>query len=262
MKTIISKTALARSLGISRQALYYKPKRPHKDEVLRDRILKSLDEHPAYGYRRIALHLGINKKRVQRVMQMYSIRPKIRQKKRYPKNDECVGGVVPNRLKSMCPISPDAIWAGDFTRLWFFGRPIYLATVIDTYTREIIAWQIGIHHTAGLIMDVLKEAKRKRQKTPHLFHSDQGSEYTATKSMHWLAKEKIEPSWSPKGKPWNNGIQESFFRTFKLEFGKAQRHDTMDKLIEEIGKYMHYYNTKRIHSRLKTTPQEFRKNSC
>lgn len=256
--TTLSKTALARSLGVSRQALYYRPRRPHRDQLLRDRILRVLDRHPAYGSRTIAVHLKMNRKRTQRIMRLYSIRPKIMPKHRYRgKQAESVVGEVPNRMRQVCPIQPNALWAGDFTRMWFHGRSIYLATVIDTFTRELIAWQIGIHHTAGLVIDVLAEAKRKRNTTPQIFHSDQGSEYTASPCLAWLTREKILPSWSPKGKPWHNGTQESFFRTFKLEFGSPHQYASLEALIEAIGKYMHYYNAKRIHGRLKMPPRAF-----
>ena len=260
MTTTLTKTALAKSLGISRSALYYKPKRPHRDAVLRDRILHVLKDHPAYRSRSLAIHLLINRKRIQRIMRTYGIRPKIMPKNRYRgKEKDCIIGEIPNRMKLLCPIQPNAVWAGDFTHLWFHGRAIYLATIIDVFTREIVAWQIGIHHTAGLVMDVLREAKRKRRATPQIFHSDQGSEYTSFACVEWLIREHTLPSWSPKGKPWTNGTQESFYRTFKLEFGKPHTSASLESLIEAIGKYMHYYNTKRIHSRLKMPPQQFSK---
>lgn len=258
MRTPLSKTALAKSLGISRQALYYQPKRPYADDILRDRILRVLHNNKAYGSRMIGLKLRINRKRIQRVMRKYGIRPTILPKNRYRgKRPESVVGEIPNRVKGRCPLQPNVIWAGDFTNLWFHGRPIYLATIIDLFTREIVAWQMGIHHTTGLVMDVLKEAKRRRHTTPQIFHSDQGSEYTAAVCVQWLIKEHILPSWSPKGKPWSNGTQESFFKTFKLEFGTAHGYASLERLIEAIGTYMHYYNTRRIHSRLKMPPRVF-----
>jgi len=258
MRTNLSKSALSRVLGVTRRSLYYQPKRPHQDEILRDRILRVLDDNPAYGHRTIALHLKINKKRIQRVMQKYSIRPKIIQRNRYSgKKNESVIGEIPNRIKGLHPEKPNHIWAGDFTRMWFQGRAIYLATVIDIFTREILAWQIGVHHTTGLIIDVLQEAKRKRERICKIFHSDQGSEYTSPRSLLWLTREKVVPSWSGRGKPWHNGVQESFYKTLKLEFRKAHQYGSLEKLVEGIGQYMHYYNTKRIHSALKMSPREF-----
>lgn len=254
-----SKTALAKTLGVSRQSLYYQPIRPRQDEQLRDTVLDTLSENPGYGHRRIGISLSMNKKRILRVMHKYNIRPKIlRGAKKWVKNKaEIVMETIPNRIKDICPIQPYVVWVGDFTHLTFHAREIYLATVMDAYTREIIGWQIGLHHTTRLTLDVLEEAKRKRKNCPMYFHSDQGSEYTANESIRWLVKNHITPSMSPKGKPWNNGKQESFYLTFKIECGVPQKLPTIEALIEVIGKYINYYNTKRIHSVLKMAPRKF-----
>ena len=151
----------------------------------------------------------------------------------------------------------NAMWNGDFTEFNWHGRKLYLATIIDRYTRELIAWQLGFHHTTRLILDVLEEAVRKREEVPSIFHSDQGSEYTAHACIEWLVSHKILPSHSPKAHPWRNGHQESFYNTFKLEFGKPSRHETIEKLTEAIGRYIHYYNTRRIHGTLKMPPRIF-----
>lgn len=251
-----NKSALARNLGISRSSLYYKPKREYRDSIVKDQILTALNEHPAYGYRRLALHLKMNKKRIQRVMHKYSIRPRIMRKKaRYGRKTSTSG--VPNRMAGISPVAPNVIWAGDFTYLWYAGRYLYLATVIDTFTREVIGWQLGLHHTTRLVLDVLEEAARKRSRTPEIFHSDQGSEYASGACIEWLVRHHILPSHSPKGKPWKNGRQESFYSYFKLEFGKTHRYATIESLIEAIGRYINYYNTSRIHSKLKMPPRTF-----
>jgi len=252
-----SKAALARSLGISRQGLYYRPRRPERDETLRDILASIWQKHPAYGHRRLAIHLGMNKKRILRVMHKYKLYPVLRRKRRIY-GQRTILSEIPNRIKDLKPDRMNMIWAGDFTCLWYQGRYVYLATVLDTFTREIIGWQIGLHHTTRLVLDVLEEARRKREETPQYFHSDQGSEYASGACIEWLVTRDILPSHSPKGKPWHNGRQESFFSSFKFEFGKTNRYRTIEKLIEAIGKYIHYYNNERIHGALKMPPQTFR----
>ncbi len=255
MEKKISKSALARSLGISRGSLYYVPKQILKDTSLKEKILKTLEEHPAYGHKRIAIHLDIGKNRALRVMTLFGIKPTIRRKTpKYGAKTSLSG--IPNRTQGISPIAPNVIWVGDFTYLNFHGKMVYFATVIDRFTREVLAWQVGFHHTTQLVLDVLEDAFNKRGR-PHIFHSDQGSEYTANKCIQWIIDHKILPSHSPKAKPWKNGHQESFFDKFKLEFGKASRHETVEKLIEAIGRYVHYYNTRRIHSALKMPPKVF-----
>lgn len=252
----ISKTQLAKSLHVSLSSLYYTPKQPTKDALLRDKIIETLNEHPAYGCRRIAIHLSIGKNRAHRVMMKFGIQPKIRHRKpKYGRRTSVSG--IPNRTQGICPIAPNVIWNGDFTELYFHGTKVFLATVIDRFTREVIAWQIGLHHTTRLVLDVLEEALRKRESNPHIFHSDQGSEHTANACIQWIVDHKILPSHSPKAKPWKNGHQESFYDKFKLEFGSPSRHKTLELLIEAIGRYINYYNTKRIHSALKMPPRAF-----
>lgn len=261
MDTLLSKTALARILSVSRQSLYYEPVREQKDLLLRAQIQRTLAKHPAYGGRTIALHLGVNRKRVQRIMRKYGLTAKIKPKNRYSgKNTKDTAvEATPNRMRNICPIQPNVVWAGDFTQLWFHGKAVHLATVIDIYTREILAWQAGTHHTQSLVLDVLEEAKRKHRKTPQLFHTDQGSEYTSARCVEWLIRHGIKPSWSSRGKPWHNGVQEAFFKTFKLEFGKPSRYASLPLLVEAIGKYVKYYNASRIHSALKMPPRDFAK---
>lgn len=255
---MVSKTQLARSIGVSRQTIYYKPRRPDKDIALRELILAALDTHPAYGHRRLAWHLKINKKAVLRIMHKYSIRPKVMRRKFIVRKDgDYAMERIPNRIADLKQTRPDTAWAGDFTYLWFQGRNIYLATVIDTFTREILAWQLGLHHTSRLVVDVLQEALYRRGKAPKYFHSDQGSEYASQWCVQWLVKHGIAPSWSPKGKPWNNGRQESFYSQFKLEFGTPFRFRTIEDLMEGIGKHIHYYNAERIHSVHRMPPRVF-----
>jgi transposase InsO family protein len=253
----LSKSALARSLGVSRSSLYYKPKQPAKDSLLRDLILITLTEHPAYGHRRIALDLGTGKNRVNRVMVKFGIKPRIsRKRSRYGRKMSVMSG-IPNRTQGISPIAPNVIWVGDFTELNFHGKRVFLATVIDRFTREVISWQIGMHHTTQLILDVLEEALRRRETHPYNFHSDQGSEYTAHACVEWIVKNKILPSHSPKGRPWKNGHQESFYGKFKLEFENPAQYKTIELFIEAIARQIYYYNTRRIHSSLKMPPRVF-----
>lgn len=262
MKIPLSKSALARILHVSRQGLYYRPVQEQKDLELKRKIELVWKSHPAYGSRPLSWHCGVSRKKVQRVMRKYGLEPKIKPKNRYRGKNAKDAGMseeAPNLLKGVCPIQPNAIWSGDFTHLRFHGTTVHLATVIDVFTREILAWQAGTHHTQSLVLDVLEHAVRRQRTTPEMFHSDQGSEYTSLACQEWLMHHRVKPSWSPRGKPWHNGIQESFYRTFKLEFGKPSQYGSLPSLLEAIGKYIRYYNTKRLHRSLRMSPQDFRK---
>ena len=255
-----TKVALARELGISRAALYYKPKKPSTDEELKQKILSVMQEHPAYGHRRIAIHLQANKKAVVRIMRKNRLKPKIRRGARFIKLDDLGRPEtrVTNILKILCPLHPNVVWAGDFTYFWYMGRFWYLATVIDIRTREIVGWHIANHHTTALIIEAFKDAVRRRGTAPQWFHSDQGSEYVSGAYESLLASYGTEPSHSRKSSPWQNGYQESFYSNFKLELGNANRFRHVGELIEAIYQQIAYYNNRRIHSALKMAPAKFR----
>lgn len=256
-----SKTALAKKLGISRSSLYYKPKKPKKDEKLKQKILVVMKENSAYGQRRIAWELGINKKAIKRIMNLNNLKPKIRRGWRPSKPEDLNKPEtrIENILKLICPIRPNIVWAGDFTYLWFKDRFWYLATVIDIHTREIVGWHIANHHTTSLIINAFKDAVRRNKTTSQYFHSDQGSEYLAGAYESLLKSHHTLPSHSRKSSPWQNGYQESFYSQFKLELGSPNSFNHVGKLIEAIHQQIDYYNHRRIHSAHRMPPVIFRK---
>lgn len=256
----VTKTALAQKLGISRSTLYYQPKKPPCDEEDKHKIIAVMDEHPAYGHRRIATALQVNHKKTGRLMKKFGLKPKIRRGCRLVKPDDMNRSEtkVENILKVLCPLRSNIVWAGDFTYLWFQDRFWYAATVIDVYTREIVGWHIANHHTTALIMGAYDDAVRRTGTSAKYFHSDQGSEYVAGAYESLLAHHGTIPSHSRKSSPWQNGVQESFYSQFKLELGDIRRFDHIGQLIEAIHHQIHYYNTSRIHSALNMPPIVYR----
>jgi len=252
-----TKTQLAKELGIARQTLYYQPKQPDNDERLKEQILAVMAEHPAYGQRRVALALNMNKKPVRRVMKLFGLRPRIRRKHPHKPLDQGQPTTsIPNLGYRICPLRPNILWAGDFTYFWLGDRFMYLATVIDVYTREIVGWHIADHHTTDLIQRAFSDAVNRRGTTPKIFHSDQGSEYTSQLFMVMLNYYDVQPSHSKKSSPWQNGYQESLYSNFKLEV-EADQHPDQGQLIAAIHQQVHYYNTQRIHTSLEMAPQQF-----
>ena len=257
----MTKKALAKELGISRASLYYKPKRPPTDEEERSKIVSIMEQHPAYGHRRVAMALGMNHKKIQRLMNKYHLKPRLRRGWRLTKPDDLGKPEtrVENVLKVCCPNQPNVVWDGDFTYLWFVDRYWYVATVIDVFAREIVGWHIANHHTTALIVDAFQDAARRTGTTPQYFHSDQGSEYVSGAYESLLEQYGTVPSHSRKSSPWQNGFQESFYSNFKLELGDPKRFDHVGQLIEAVHRQIRYYNNERIHSALKMPPVAFRK---
>ena len=254
-----SRMEVAEKFGCSRSSLYYIPKQVPKDEELRDRIKNVMQDNPAYGYRRVAMALNLWPNQVHRVMKRYHLQPRIQRKRRkYEQNKGEEPHHAPNLMAFLSPCVPNFMWAGDFTHFELTRRRmIYLATVIDVYTRQIIGWNIGRHHTAALVIEALEDAFRTRGMTPCIFHSDHGSEYTSHECVLWLTSHGVKVSLSPKGKPWNNGKKESFYNNFKLELGETKRIDTIPDFHDAVTRQMYYYNHKRIHSKIEMAPQAF-----
>jgi len=257
-----SKTTLAKKLGVCRSSLYYKAKREIQDEEMRKQILIVLGLNPSYGHKRIALEFGLNNKRIRRVMKKFGIKPYKRRAKKFRKKDDEGREATKwkNEIIGFCPIRPNIVWASDFTYIKFQGAFIYLATIIDIYTREIIGWNISTIHNTNLVLGAIKHAIQRAGKVPTYLHSDQGSEYDAKVYEDYVLGKSIIISMSHKSSPWENAFQESFYSQFKVELGLVSRFETVEELIEEIYQMIYYYNNKRIHSSLKMAPAIFKQN--
>ena len=258
----ITKTAVAAKLGISRGMLYYQHKQPLIDEEVRHQIEAVLTEHKAYGHKRIAPELKLNKKRILRVMKKFNIKPyRSRPKKPGRKEDE--GKAVENEMnvyRLLCPIAPNIVWVSDFTYIKFQGRFIYMATIMDMYVREIIGVAVSRFHNQNLVMEAFMDAEKKTKTHPLYLHSDQGSEYTSEAYKTYAKNKNIIISFSDKASPWQNGFQESFYGKFKVDLGHMEQFESIGELIEGIYQTIFYYNNKRRHTSLNTNPVQFRLN--
>jgi len=260
----LSKTALAEKLGISRSSLYYRHKRPIIDAEVKTQIESVLTDHPAYGHKRIAMELKLNKKRILRVMKKFGIKPYKRRAKKPWKKDDLGKSEAEyaNLIKEIDPqnLKQNEVWVSDFTYLKYKERFLYLATVMDLWDREIVGVNISRFHNKELILGAFEDGLSKFDK-PEILHSDQGSEYDSEKYLGLVEKLGIKVSMSAKGSPWQNGYQESFYSNFKLELGQTNRFETVGELIEEVYKQISYYNNRRMHPKLKMSPVQFRQKS-
>lgn len=259
VKRAKNKTQLAKKLGISRSSLYYKHKRPAVDEEVKRQIESVLVDHPAYGHKRVALELAIGHNRARRIMKKFELKPYRRKASKMIKRKD-VGKPdtgYPNLIKQICPIQPGVIWVTDFTYIQYQQKFIYVATIIDLFTREVVGVNVSRYHNRFLVLGALNDALQQYQ-SPEIIHSDQGSEYDSIDFVTLVKTAGTKISMSAKGSPWQNGHQESFFSHFKQEAGDLTRFETIGELIEYIYQQIYYYNNKRIHSVLKMTPSAFR----
>lgn len=255
-----TKAEIAASLGVSRSSLYYQPKKPDQDLVTKKQIEAVMAEHTSYGHRRIALELGLNKKKIRRVMKKFNLKPYRRRVKKPVKPGDVNKPIVSyqNLIKRIVAFWLNHIWVADFTYLPWQGKFIYLATVMDLFSREVIGYAVSIKHDHWFCLEALEMALIRTDAQPNYHHSDQGSEYDSVDYLKRLIENKIDISMSQKGSPWENGFQESFYAQFKVDLGRPDQFDTLAELSEAIYLQIYYYNHHRIHTSLKMSPFKFR----
>jgi putative transposase len=254
-KDVMSKAALARSLGIARSALYYVSRMERKDWATKTKMEAVLREHPSYGSRRLRQALQIGREQAQRVMRKYGIRPYRRRGRKWRKKGT-IKVRYPNLLALTIPVRPHHIWAADFTELGYRDRWVYVATVIDLFTRRIVGIAVSLRKGAPLTIQALWNALLHHPH-PEIFHSDNGKEYEAYAFIAILEEVGIRISRSHPGCPWENGYQESFYDKFKVDFGDPNRFKTLGELVAEIYRMIWVYNHTRIHSALNMPPVVF-----
>lgn len=255
-----TKVEIAKSLGVSRGSLYYQPIKPEKDLETKKLVEAVMAKHKSYGHKRIAIELSMNKKKIIRIMKKFGLKPYRRRTKKLIKPDDInkLPTIYENLIKEIIPDKSNLLWVADFTHIPFQGKFVYLATIMDLFTREIIGFAISLVHDRFMCLDALQMAFVKTKSKPLYHHSDQGSEYDAEDYIQKLIDNQIIISMSKKASPWENGFQESFYSQFKLDLGRPDQFETLGELIEAIYLQINYYNQERIHTSLKTSPSKFR----
>lgn len=258
-KIKLTKTKIAQKLGCSRSSLYYKKILPARDLRLKEKIEIVMTDNPAYGHKRIAYELGLNKKRIRRVMKVFDLKPYRRRPRKPSKPDDRnkQPNTYLNLIKSFCPIRPNVVWLADFTYIRFQGVFIYLATIEDRFTRKIVGFNIRSRHTKELVCGALNDALQNFGQAPTFHHCDQGSEYDCQEYLNLLKRENIQISMSKKASPWENPHKESYYSNFKLDLGSTDQFETIGELVNAIYQTIYYYNNRRIHSKLKMSPKSF-----
>jgi transposase InsO family protein len=241
-------------MGVSRASLYYVERQDKKDWALKIRMEEVLQEHPSYGSRRLAQALGVNRKRTKRVMRIYGVKPYRRRGKRYRKSK--AGRLFPNLLMEVMPSHQNHIWVTDFTELIYRGKKVYVSTILDLFTRQLMGVHVAVRKGSALTIQTLANGLFHHPR-PIVFHSDNGSEYKAKAFIGMLEDCGITISRSRPGCPWENGYQESFYDKFKVDFGDPNRFKTFGELVAEIYQTLWQYNHTRIHSALRMPPSVF-----
>lgn len=264
MRTMCEKVAVSRA-GFYRFVLSSQNKRARRDAALRDEIQKIALAWPSYGTRRITAevrHRGwkVNRKRVQRLMREDNLLC-LRKRKFVITTASGHGlAVYPNLAGSMEVSGVDQLWVADITYIRLEEEFVFLAVILDAYSRRVIGWELDRTLEDRLTLAALRMALAQRPVGAGLVHhSDRGIQYASGDYIQELKEHGIVVSMSRKANPWDNAACESFMKTLKWEeVYRSEYRDLQDARLR-IGEFLEkVYNEQRLHSALGyVSPVEF-----
>jgi len=252
---------------VSRAGFYrsFKEEEPQAEEMeMRSAIQQIFLEHRRrYGYRRVTETLRrcgvvVNRKRVQRLMQednLLAVQPKAFVTTTNSRHD-CE--VYLNLARRMKITGINQLWVADITYIRLRGEFVYLAVILDAFSRKVVGWELGRGLSCALTMRALERAIGKREPPPGLVHhSDRGVQYAAQEYINLLQQHQLIPSMSRPANPYDNASCESFMKTLKREEIYASEYRDLEDLRENLAEFLErYYNRVRLHSALGYQPPE------
>lgn len=268
---------MCRVLGVSASGFYDWFERPPSDREQRNaKLLESirrsfLASDKTYGSPRIVRDLrdagepcSVN--RVARLMQSAGLKARHKRRRLPGQSLSVVHSIAPNLLdRQFEATEPNQKWAADFTYVWTSEGWLFVAVVLDLYSRRVVGWSMQPEMTSQLVMDALLMAifRRGRPKAV-LHHSDQGSQYTSENFQRLLDSHGIVCSMSRRGNCWDNAAMESFFSTLKTERLSRRQYRTRNDLRADVFDYIErFYNPKRRHSTIGyLSPVQFENLQC
>jgi putative transposase len=239
-------------LGLSRSSLYYEPGGAAAEDL---RLMRRIDEQytarPFYGSRRMTIWLNeqgeeVNRKRVQRLMRVMGLEAI------YPKPRLSPAGkghrIYPYLLRGVKVVRRDQVWSTDITYVPMASGFMYLAAVIDWYSRYVIGWRLSNTLDGSFCLEMLEDALRGGK--PEVFNTDQGVQFTAAAFTGRLESAGVAVSMDGRGRALDNVFVERLWRSVKYEDIYIQGYDTVPGLHRGLARYFAFYNDERPHQSL------------
>lgn len=249
---VLPLTTQATLLGISRRSLYYQPVPPSPEEVtIKHRIDELYTAHPFLGSRKITVLLEpdfgpINRKRVQRYMREMGIAgvcPGPNLSKRAAQHR-----IYPYLLRGVTAAAPNHIWGSDITYIRLRTGWLYLVVVLDWYSRYVVSWALDDTMGVPFVLDAVGQALRIA--TPHIWNTDQGSQFTSPHYTQFLEGAGVRISMDGKGRAYDNIFTERFWRSLKYEEVYLHDYGSPREARQGIAHYIQFYNSDRPHQAL------------
>jgi len=255
------KAAVCRVLGVARSSHYHRAN-PIQDGELRTAITEVCEDFPCYGYRRVAAELRrrgwlVNRKKAARLMKIMNLQARRAVRKRRTTNSEHSFPRYPNLVELLVTQRPDQVWVADITYVRLRTEFVYLAVLMDVFTRAIRGWHLDRSLDQSLTLTALQKALQTHR--PEIHHSDQGLQYAATDYTELLKQHGTQISMAEVGEPTQNGYAERLMRTIKEEEVDLSDYQDYHDAYRQIGQFLEdVYMRKRVHSSLNyLTPAEF-----
>ena len=249
-------------VGLARSTFYY-GQQERDERTLREALAALAAQYPTYGYRRLTALLcrqewTVNHKRIQRLMQQMGLQRPTKKRKKRTTNSDHPFPRYPNLVRNDAATYPDAIWVADITYVRLERDFVYLAVLMDVFTRAVRGWYLSRSLDRQLTLTALRRALAAGR-CPRLHHSDQGLQYACGEYTDLLKAADVQISMAAVGKPEENGFAERLMRTIKEEEVDLSEYNDFHDAYQRIGHFLEdVYTRKRIHSALDyLTPAEF-----